>query len=121
MIIVDSFGWIEYLIDGPKAQDYEKYLLKPSKIITPTTILYEVYKKVRQERKESDALIIYALMIKTKIVDLTAEIARTAAELSLKYSLPMADAVIYATAKNENCKLVTSDPHFKNLPGVTFI
>ena len=121
MIIIDSFGWIEYLVDGPKAQAYEKYLMKPANIITPTIVLYEVYKKVRRHRKESEALIIYAQMLKTKIVDLTADIARNAAELSLKFSLPMADAIVYATAKKENCKVITSDPHFKNLPGVIYL
>ncbi len=121
MIIVDSYGWIEYFADGPKASAYEKYLMKPANIITPTIVLYEVYKKVRQNRKESDALITYAQMIKTKITDLTADIARSAAELSLRFSLPMADAVIYATARKENCKVVTSDLHFKNLAGVIYL
>lgn len=60
-------------------------------------------------------------MLKTKVVDLTAEIARSAAELSLKFSLPMADAIVYATARKENCKIVTSDPHFKNLSGTIYL
>jgi len=55
MIIVDSFGWLEYFVDGPKALAYKKYLIKPTNIITPTIVLYEVYKKVRQNRKESEA------------------------------------------------------------------
>ena len=41
--------------------------------------------------------------------------------LSLKHGLPMADATVYATALEENCRVVTSDTHFKGLKGVIFI
>ena len=37
------------------------------------------------------------------------------AEISLRHSLPMADAIVYATGAKEKCSVVTSDPHFKNL------
>jgi hypothetical protein len=45
ILIVDSSGWIEFFIDGPLADTYAKYLKEPSKILTPTIVLYEVYKK----------------------------------------------------------------------------
>jgi len=41
--------------------------------------------------------------------------------VSLKFGLGMADAIIYATAKKERAKLVTSDVHFKGLKDVEFI
>ena len=121
MIIVDSCGWIEYLADGPKASAYEKYLTRTHEIITPTIVVYEVYKKIKQTKKEEDALIVYGQIVKTRIVDITRELAVKAADLSLAYSLPMADAIVYATAKQERCKVVTSDPHFKELPGVILL
>jgi len=120
-MLVDSFGWIEYLADGPNAAAYEKHFLRLQNIATPTIVIYEVYKKVHQTRGEEDALIICAQMEKTKVIDLTQDIAIIAAELSLKLSLPMADAIVYATAKKLKCKVVTSDAHFKNLPDVVFI
>lgn len=33
----------------------------------------------------------------------------------------LADAIVYATAKTERAKLVTSDEHFKGFEGVEFI
>jgi len=50
MIIVDSFGWIEYLSDGPLTNKYEKYLSDLTKVITPTIVLYEVYKKIKNTK-----------------------------------------------------------------------
>jgi hypothetical protein len=45
VFLVDSSGWIEFLTDGPLAQKYEKYLKDPSKLKTPTIVIYEVYKE----------------------------------------------------------------------------
>lgn len=121
MIIVDSVGWIEYLADGSLADKYEKYLSDLTKLITPTIIVYEVYKRIKTARGEEKALLIVAQMMKTKTVVLDGEIALSAVELSLRYSLPMADAIVYATGLKEKCSIVTSDPHFQNLDNVIFI
>lgn len=121
MILVDSFGWIEYLAEGQLAGRYEEYLANLAEVTTPTIILYEVYKKLRRERKEEEALLVVAQMTKTRIVPLTEEISLLAAEMSLKHSLPMADAIVYATAMKEVCAVVTSDPHFKGLEDVIYL
>jgi len=44
-----------------------------------------------------------------------------AAKISLKHSLPMADAIVYATAAKEGCPVVTSDSHFKGLEDVIYL
>ena len=121
MILVDSFGWIEYLAEGRLADRYEEYLTEPTQLVTPTIVLYEVYKKLRRERKEEETLLVVAQMMKSKIVPLTEDIALAAAETSLNHSLPMADAIVYATAIREGCPVATSDPHFKGLRDVIYI
>ncbi|OGW55142.1 MAG: twitching motility protein PilT [Nitrospirae bacterium RBG_19FT_COMBO_55_12] len=120
-LIVDSSGWIEFFTNGPLASEYANYLKDPAKIITPTIILYEVYKKIKRERTEEDALLAASLINRTTVVHLSESIALSAADLSLKHSLPMADAVVYATALEQGCKVVTGDAHFKNLEMVVFI
>ena len=121
MILVDSFGWIEYLAGGQLAERYEEHLTNLAEVITPTIVLYEVYKKLRRERKEEEALLVIAQIMKTRIVPLTEEIALSTAEISLKHTLPMADAIVYATAMKEACPVVTSDPHFKGLEDVIYL
>lgn len=121
MILIDSFGWIEYFLDGPLAGQYAKYLEKPSQVLTPTIVIYEVYKKIKRERGERPALEAVAQMRKTQVVSFHENIALSAADLSLQSVLPMADAVVYATAASEGCQLASSDPHFKDLPNIIFI
>ncbi|HTF25307.1 MAG TPA: PIN domain-containing protein [Candidatus Limnocylindria bacterium] len=59
--------------------------------------------------------------LRRRVVDLTDTIALAAASLSIDYKLPMADAIIYATAQAHQAELITSDAHFSGLPGVTLI
>ncbi len=121
MTVVDSCGWIEYLADSSLATQYEKYLQKPEEVITPSLVMYEVYKKVKKEKGEELALSVVAQMEKTKVVTLDEEIALLAADLSIGHLLPLADAVVYGTAMREKAKVVTSDSHFKDLDDVVFL
>ena len=121
MFLIDSSGWIEFFTSGARAAGYEKYIKNLTRIVTPTIVLYEVYKKIKRENTEENALQAVSLINKTSVIQLSESLALLAADLSLKYSLPMADAVVYATALEENCKVVTSDTHFKSLEKVIFI
>jgi toxin FitB len=121
--IVDSSGWVEYLGDGPKAVAFEPFFENPAALILPTIIVYEVFKKLLKERGISLAEHFYAQarqLLDTTIM-LDTELAVRAAQLSLETRLPMADAIIYATAQAHGAELVTSDAHFSELPGVTLI
>ena len=51
---------------------------------------------------------------------LDTRIALSAADLSARYKLAMADAIVYATALAVGGKLLTSDAHFKGLPEVVY-
>jgi predicted nucleic acid-binding protein len=121
LTLVDSSGWLEFFTDGPLAEKYASYLSDLSQILTPTVVLYEVYKKIRRERGEEDALVAAAHLKKTQIVQLTDTIAMRAAELSLEYHLAMADAMVYATATLHSALLVTSDNDFVPLPGIVYL
>jgi len=58
-------------------------------------------------------------MKKTQLVDLSEEIALTAADLSLAHKLPMADAIMLATARANDAELLTTDSDFEGIAGVT--
>jgi predicted nucleic acid-binding protein len=121
MILIDSCGWIEFLADGTKAGEYEQYFQEGEGIVTPTIVVYEVYKKVLRERGRDVAVIVAALMNNTRVVELSESLSLLAAGLSVEYGLPMADAIVYATAKALECQVVTGDRHFADLDDVIFI
>ena len=118
MVVVDSSGWIEFFTGGPKAKAFAAYLKDAERIATPAVVLYEVYKKIKRERGESVARLCAAQLEKTRLIPLTADLALLAADLSLEYSLPMADSFVLATARMQQAQLITADADFSTIPGV---
>ena len=121
MILVDTCGWIEWLTEGALADSFASYMQDPAELLVPTTVQYELYKWVKRESDENTALDTIALTDDSLVVPLGTDIALVAADLSLSHKLAFADAVIYASARKYNVKLVTSDDHFERLPGVTYL
>jgi predicted nucleic acid-binding protein len=89
--------------------------------VTPTIVLYEVYKVLKRDESEEDALKAVAQMMKTNVVPLGETLALEAADLSLEHGLSMADAIIYATGRGRRAEIVTTDADLEGLPGVTFL
>ncbi len=120
-LLVDSSGWIEYFSGGPLAENYGSYLGRSAELITPTIVVYEVYKKIKRERGEELALRVTASLTATEVIPLTESIALLAADVSLQYGLAMAGAIIYATARDQAAQVLTSDADLKDLPGVVYL
>ena len=120
-ILLGSSGWVELFTEGPFAYRYAGYLSSLYEIITPTIVLYEVYKKIKRERGEETAILFSGRLHATNVVQLTQSIAYLAADISLRHGLAMADAIVYATALDQNADVVTGDADLKDLPGVVYV
>jgi toxin FitB len=121
MNVVDSSGWLEYFSDGPNAGEFLPPLRDAAKLIVPVVTIYEVFRVILRERNEGDALAAVAVMQKGRVVDCTAALAVSAASLSLKLHLPMADSLILATAREFAATVWTQDADFRSIPGVKYI
>ena len=105
---------------GPNAAFFGRAIEATSELVVPTLSLYEVFKRILQQRAEGDALVAVALMQQGTVVELDARIALSAARISVDLKLPMADSVMLATARAFDAVLWTQDADFKDLPGVQF-
>lgn len=114
--VVDSSGWLEYLIDTERASLFAPAIEDTANLIVPVISLYEVFKKVLRVRGEHDALQIASVMQAGTLVDLDGALAISAA----RFQLPLADSIIYATAQRYQATLWTQDEHFENLAGVRY-
>jgi predicted nucleic acid-binding protein len=105
MNVVDSSGWLEYFANASNA-----------------ATLFEVYKRVAQQKGPDDAMAAVGLMTQQgDVIDLTASLALSAAELSWRLKLPMADSIILATAQAYQATLWTQDADFEGMPGVKYV
>ena len=121
MNVVDSSGWLEYFADGRNAEFFAPPIEDMDRLIVPTISLLEVFKRVLQQRTETEALRAVALMRQGKVVDLDADLALSAAKLGRAHRLPLADSVIFATARMFNATVWTEDRDFEGLEGVRYI
>jgi toxin FitB len=121
MNLVDSSGWLEYFSEGKNAKFFSKPLESSKGLIVPTICLYEVFKKILQQRGEESALQAVVLMQKGEIVPIDATLSIHAARLSFDLKLPMADSIILATARAYGAILWTQDSDFKDIEGIKLI
>jgi len=120
MNVVDSIAWLEYFASGPNAGFFAKAIEDTQQLIVPTLSLFEVFKRVLEQRGEGDALQAVAVMRQGMVVDLDGAIVLRGAKLSLEYSLPMADSVMLATARSYDATVWTQDADFENVLGVQY-
>ncbi len=121
MNLVDSSGWLEYFADGENADFFAPAIETVDELVVSAINLYEVFKKVFQQRGEDAALQAVAAMQAGKVVEVDATLAITAAKISAEMSLPMADSIILATARMHQATLWTQDADFEGIEGVRYI
>ena len=121
MVIVDSSGWLEWFTDGGLADEYQKYLADQDNLLVPAIILYEVYKILKREVGEEKALVAAGYMKNSPVIPLDETLALAAADISLQENLAMADAIIVATARAQNCRIISSDSDLKDQGNVDYI
>jgi toxin FitB len=124
LFVVDSSGWVEYFSDGPKAAAFSAYFEEHEEaLLLPSIIVFEVYRKFLREKANTAAELFLskAFAFGDRVVHMDLQLAALAAQTSLDTKLPMADAIIYASARTRRAQLITSDAHFSNLPGVTLV
>jgi predicted nucleic acid-binding protein len=116
--VVDSSGWLEYLTEDSKATAFGHYIEGDASVLLPSLVLCEVYKHLSKQRGRPVAERFMAQVFEHTVVPLDEAIAVAAGNLSVEHRLPMLDAIVYATARVCHAQLVTSDTHFRGLPGV---
>jgi len=107
MNVVDSSAWLEYFADGPNAGEFAKPIETTRSLIVPTLSLFEVFKRIAQQRGDDEALRSVAVMEQGKVVDLDRATALAAARLSIDHSIAMADGIMLATAQRSGAILWT--------------
>jgi predicted nucleic acid-binding protein len=118
--VVDSSGWLEYFADGPNANFFAAAIEETRSLIVPSLSVFEVFKRVLQQRDENAALQAVALMQQGRVIPLDTSLALEAARLSVALRLPLADSVILATAQDHQATLWTQDADFASISGVRY-
>ena len=120
MDVLDSSGWIEWFRGSDLGRNYEGLFQTSEEVIVPSIVIVEVVKVIARDDGWECAGACLGVMRQVRIIPLDETLSLAAAEIGLTHRLPLADSVIYATARAFDAVLWTQDDHFRDLWGVKY-
>ncbi len=120
MLFDTRYFWAVFTSKNPEFLNKLRSIFDESKAAFASSIsLYEVYKlTIGQEDRTVADIRVNSIKKEFTIVDVDPVIAEEAARISHRVKVPMADALIMATAKKLRIPCATDDPHFTEVKRV---
>ena len=128
--VLDSYAWVEYAI-GSQMGKFVDFLLKYTACITPSIVIAELSDKFHREDKVSDWQILFKFIKHKSIINTLTEnleeksggckLILRGMQKSEEKKIGLADAIIYQTALDNDCELVTGDKHFEAINGIVYL
>ena len=131
--VVDSWAWIEIFKASRPGQVAKSLIEESEDAFTPSLVLAELARKYYREGEDPTVVRgwLQAISEATRVVDIDIALAEDSAVASLdllskakaeRLRKPgLGDAIILATARRLEAKLLTGDSHFKNMPETTWL
>jgi predicted nucleic acid-binding protein len=120
-MLLDSFAWIEYLKGSERGRTVERILAGPDVSYTAPIVLAEVWSKLRRTvDEESAAEAMEVIQQHCALIVADDEIGVAAGQIHAEMKaraadFGMADAFVLASARARGVKVLTGDPHFKDV------
>ena len=128
VVIFDAYAWVEYALDGPKAETVTQLLESASEAITPASVLAELKESMLKQGIRAPVMnhILTYIKSRTTVVGIDSTIAELAGEINFNQKRTiknwgMLDSFVYAATKLRRGTVLTGDPHFKQLRDVIYI
>ncbi len=127
-IVADTYAWVEIFIGSAKGEIAKRAIEEADLLLTPEIVLAEIARKYVREGLDdtttSKRLAAIAESSELSHIDLDIALmsAKTYTELEsrskeARVAKPsLFDAIMLATARTNNAKVLTGDQHFKGLP-----
>ncbi len=120
-ILVDTSAWIEYFNKpDSKTGKTVEYILRNSRAVLAGIVLTEILQGAKI-KTEFDAILesMLALSLVEASLSTWIEAGRISFALRKKgITIPTTDLIIASLALENNCSILTLDPHFQKIPGV---
>ena len=132
-IVVDTYAWIEIFIGSKKGQKARDHIEKATEVYTPDTVLAEIARKYLREGSNQDDIKdrLRTIMEASDITPIDMEVALEAAgcymlltDEAKKQGLKapsLFDAIVLASARLLEGKVLTGDEHLKGLPEILWM
>ena len=118
--VVDSSAWLSYFAGDANAETFSHPIEDTGNLIVPSITITEVFKCVLRQRGKDMALEAIAHMEQGRVVALDGSLAIDAAVYGVEHKLPLADSIIYATARKFDALVWTQDADFRSLEAIQY-
>ena len=120
MNVVDSSGWIEFFRAGANGPVFKPVIEDRNHLLVPTISLFEVHRVLNRSLDTDLVTRCLDVMRLGRVLDLTDARAVAAAQIATRHKLVMADAAMYAMAREFGATFWTQDAAYQGLPDVHF-
>ncbi len=120
MNVVDSSGWIEFFRAGANGPVFKPVIEDRNHLLVPTISLFEVHRVLNRSLDTDLVTRCLDVMRLGRVLDLTDARAVAAAQIATRHKLAMADAAMYAMAREFGATFWTQDAAYQGLPDVRF-
>jgi predicted nucleic acid-binding protein len=118
--VVDSSAWLEYFADGPNARFFAPAIEDLKDLVVPSICIVEVFRRMMQQLGPDAALRAAAAMQQGSVISLDLGLAIDAGKIGVERKLPLADSIVFATARALGATLWTQDGDFEGLEDVRY-
>ena len=120
MNVVDSSGWIEFFVAGPNGPWFRPAIDDQESLIVPVIAIYEVHRRLGQILPDKLVSTCIDVMRKGRVIDLTDARAVASSRIAQAHKLALADAAMYAIAREFRATFWTQDKDYEGLAGVKY-
>ena len=120
MNVVDSSGWIEFFRAGANGPVFKPVIEDRNHLLVPTISLFEVHRVLDRSLDTDLVTRCLDVMRLGRVLDFTDARAVAAAQIATRHKLAMADAAMYAMAREFGATFWTQDAAYQGLPDVRF-
>ena len=122
--MLDSSAWIEYFSGSEKGAKI-KDIVESSMTVTSILSVAEISDKFSKERERFDKFLAFVRNV-SSVTNLTVVSCSESGKLKadrrkIKKKFSLVDAIIYLSAKENSCTLITMDHDFDNMENVKVI
>jgi predicted nucleic acid-binding protein len=132
-IVVDSYAWIEIFLGSRKGREAADAIQEAELVLTPGVVLAEIARKYLREGLKENVIRsrLRTIAESTEVAQIDEEVAIASSKAYLeieekarksKLDRPsLFDAIVLGTARVNGGKVITGDPHFRNLPETVWL
>ena len=120
-VLVDSWAWIEYFKGTHLATKAKDIIESSQKILLSTINVSEIYHFLLKNRPPEAEKLIKFVLNSSFVIPLDSSTALKAAKIKYDKKIGLADAIVMATAEENNAMILTGDEDFKDIKNVIYI